>query len=78
MTNQIAIGLAIFIVGFFLLDHFVFHLDAMTVVLRKIVGAVKFMAFWREADCPQKPSPFLSGKSGAITCGKPNGRHLRS
>ncbi|MEO9864224.1 MAG: hypothetical protein ABJO29_14215 [Yoonia sp.] len=47
MTNQIAIGLAIFIVGFFLLDHFVFHMDAMTVVLRKIVGAVKFMAFWR-------------------------------
>jgi len=47
MTNQIAIGLALFIVGFFLLDHFVFHLDALTVVLRKIVSTINHMAFWR-------------------------------
>jgi hypothetical protein len=47
MTNQIAIGLAILIVGFFLLDHFVFHLDAITVVMRKIIGMINLLAFWR-------------------------------
>jgi hypothetical protein len=47
MTNQIALGLAIVIVGFFALDHFVLHLDAATVVMRKIVGLINMMAFWR-------------------------------
>jgi hypothetical protein len=47
MTNQIAIGLAIFIVGFLLLDHFVFHLDAITFVLRKIILLIQKIAFWR-------------------------------
>ena len=47
MTNQIAIGLAIFIVGFFVLDHFVWHLDALTFVMRKIVSMTNAMAFWR-------------------------------
>lgn len=47
MTNQIAIGLAIFIVGFFLLDHFVFHMDALTFILRLLIAAIHKIAFWR-------------------------------
>jgi hypothetical protein len=47
MTNQIAIWLAIFIVGFFVLDHFVFQMDALTVVMRLILSAIKKIAFWR-------------------------------
>lgn len=47
MTNQIAIGLAVVIVGFLLLDHFVFQLDAITFVMRKLLELINWMAFWR-------------------------------
>lgn len=47
MTNQIAIGLAVVIIGFLILDHFVFHLDAITFVMRKIIALIQKMAFWR-------------------------------
>ena len=47
MTNQIAMGLAIAIIGFFALDHFVWHLDALTFVMRKILAMTKAMAVWR-------------------------------
>ena len=47
MTNQIALGLAVVIIGFFVLDHFVFQLDAGTFVMRKLLGAIRFLAIWR-------------------------------
>lgn len=47
MTNTLAIWLALLIVGFFALDHFVLHLDAATIVLRKIVDLIGILAFWR-------------------------------
>lgn len=47
MTTQISIGLAIFIIGFFVLDHFVWHLDALTFVMRKILAMINTMAIWR-------------------------------
>ena len=47
MTNIIAIWLGIFIIGFFVLDHFVFHLDAMTLILRLLIETIAKIAFWR-------------------------------
>tara|TARA_B110000902_G_scaffold10205_1_gene12408 strand:+ start:7909 stop:8052 length:144 start_codon:yes stop_codon:yes gene_type:complete len=47
MTNIIAIWLGIFIIGFFVLDHFVFHLDTMTLILRLLIETIAKMAFWR-------------------------------
>lgn len=47
MTNIIAIWLGIFIIGFFVLDYFVFHLDAMTFILRLLIETIAKMAFWR-------------------------------
>lgn len=47
MTNRIAIGLFILIVGFFVLDHFVLHLDAATFLMRELVDLINAMAFWR-------------------------------
>tara|TARA_B110000967_G_scaffold177447_1_gene191562 strand:- start:1175 stop:1318 length:144 start_codon:yes stop_codon:yes gene_type:complete len=47
MTNIIAIWLGIFVLGFFVLDHFVFHLDAMTFILRLLIETIAKIAFWR-------------------------------
>mgnify|MGYP000432989227 CR=1 FL=1 len=47
MTNTIAIWLAILIVGFFVLDHFVLHLDAVSFVLRHLITLIGMVAFWR-------------------------------
>lgn len=47
MTNTIALWLGIFIVGFFVLDYFVFQLDAVGVILRGILQLITKMAFWR-------------------------------
>lgn len=47
MNTQIAIGIAVVIIGFFVLDHFVFELDAITFVMRKIIAAIRVLAFWR-------------------------------
>jgi hypothetical protein len=47
MTNTIAIWLAIIIIGFFVLDHFVFHLDAITLVVRLLIDLIAKVAFWR-------------------------------
>ena len=35
------------IIGFFVLDYFVFHLDAMTFILRLLIETIAKMAFWR-------------------------------
>lgn len=47
MTNIIAIWLGIFIIGFFVLDHFVFHFDAITLILRLLIEMIAKIAVWR-------------------------------
>lgn len=47
MTNTIAIWLGLAIIGFFALDHFVLHLDAIEIVLRGILELIDKVAFWR-------------------------------
>lgn len=46
MTNGIAIGLFVAIVGFFVLDHYVLHWDALVMVGRKGVELIQLLAFW--------------------------------
>ena len=47
MTNTIAIWIVIFVIGFFLLDHFYLQLDAGLIVARKLHDLIEFVAFWR-------------------------------
>ncbi|MCO4841525.1 MAG: hypothetical protein KC439_01275 [Yoonia sp.] len=47
MTNTIAIWLGLTIIGFFALDHFVLHLNAIEIVLRGILQLIDKVAFWR-------------------------------
>lgn len=47
MTNTIAFCLAILIIGFFVLDHYVLQYDALTVVLRLLIELIGKVAFWR-------------------------------
>lgn len=47
MTNIIAIWLAIIIIGFFLLDHFVLRLDASMFAARFLIDLIVKMAVWR-------------------------------
>jgi len=47
MTNQIAIGLALLIVGFFVLDAYVLHLDAGVFLARKGLDLIEYLAIWR-------------------------------
>ncbi|MEJ6398692.1 hypothetical protein [Yoonia sp. 208BN28-4] len=47
MTNGIAIFLALLIIGFFALDHYVLHLDALTFLFRRLIAVIDILAFWR-------------------------------
>jgi len=47
MTNPIAIWIVIFVIGFFLLDHFYLHLDAGLIIARKLRDLIEYVAFWR-------------------------------
>ena len=47
MNNSLAIVLALLIIGFFALDHFVLHLNAPMLALDAVVSLTKKMAFWR-------------------------------
>ena len=47
MTNTLAIWLALLIIGFFVLDHFVLHLDAQSIALRGLLDLITKVAFWR-------------------------------
>ncbi len=47
MTNSIAIGLFLLIVGFFTLDHYVLELDAPLFLGRKAFELIEYLAFWR-------------------------------
>ncbi len=47
MTNRIAIWLGLLILGFFILDYFVLHLNAPYVVMRLLIELIDKMAIWR-------------------------------
>lgn len=47
MTNTIAVWIVVLIAGFFLLDHFVLHLDAALFLARKGLLGLDYLAFWR-------------------------------
>lgn len=47
MTNTIAIWLGGLIVGFFILDALILHLDAHLYVMRAMLDLIRWVAFWR-------------------------------
>lgn len=47
MTNRIAVWLALLIIGFFVLDHYVLGLDAGVFLARKFMELIEYLAFWR-------------------------------
>ncbi len=47
MTNRLAIVLGLLIVGFFILDAVVLHLDAPVWIMRRLAELIQTMAFWR-------------------------------
>jgi len=47
MTNRLAIIIALCVIGFFVLDHFVLGLDAGVFLIRKGLELITWMAFWR-------------------------------
>jgi hypothetical protein len=47
MTNRLAIVLGLLIVGFFVLDAVVLHLDAPIWIMRRLEDMIRQMAFWR-------------------------------
>jgi len=47
VTNTIALWLACIIIGFFVLDHFILHLDAVTHVMRGVLFLINKAAVWR-------------------------------
>ena len=47
MTTRLALILAILILGFFVLDYYVLHLDAALFLVRKGFELINYMAFWR-------------------------------
>ena len=47
MTNGLAIALVLLIAGFFLIDHFLLHLDAPLFLARKGLELLDWLAFWR-------------------------------
>jgi|GEM_PF-4204173 hypothetical protein len=47
MTNTIAIWLGLLIITFFVLDHYVFQLGALTVVTQLLILSISKLAVWR-------------------------------
>lgn len=47
MTTRLAFILMFLIVGFFVLDHYVLHLDALVFIARKGIDLLQYIAFWR-------------------------------
>ena len=47
MTTRLALILAVLILGFFVLDYYVLHLDAALFLARKGFELINYMAFWR-------------------------------
>jgi len=47
MTNRLALWLVLLIVGFFVLDHYVFGLDAGVFLARKFIDLIEYLKIWR-------------------------------
>ena len=47
MTNRIAIFLALLIIGLFLADRFVLHLDLPLFLAKQFADLVEWVSFWR-------------------------------
>jgi hypothetical protein len=47
MTNALALVLIGLVAGFFLLDHFVLHIDAALFLGRRGLDLIEWLAFWR-------------------------------
>lgn len=47
MTNKIAIALALLIIGLFLADHFVLHLDLPLFLAKQFADLIEWLSFWR-------------------------------
>ncbi len=47
MTNQIAIFLALLVLGLFLADAFFLHWDLPVLLGRELVGLIEYLSFWR-------------------------------
>lgn len=47
MTNTIAVGLAFLIAGFFALDYYLLRMDAAVIMMRYLIDAIRYLAFWR-------------------------------
>ncbi|WP_377505998.1 hypothetical protein [Octadecabacter sp. R77987] len=47
MTNKIAIWLALLLIAFFVLDHYVFGIGAGLFLLREFAALIEYVAFWR-------------------------------
>lgn len=47
MTTKIALSLALLIVGFFVLDHFVLQMNTGVFLGKRMIGLINQMAVWR-------------------------------
>ncbi|MEJ6508943.1 MAG: hypothetical protein QNK87_10520 [Octadecabacter sp.] len=47
MTTKLTLILAILIGGFFVLDHYVLHLNAFVFLAKKLIELMNYMAIWR-------------------------------
>jgi len=47
MTTRLSLILALLIVGFFVLDHYVLHLDAGVFLAKKGIELINYIAIWR-------------------------------
>lgn len=47
MTTRIAIILFLVVAGFFFLDAYVLHLDALVFLAKKGVALINYLAIWR-------------------------------
>ncbi|MDQ2089019.1 hypothetical protein [Marimonas arenosa] len=47
MTNQIAIGLGLFILALVGLDYFLFDWSNLMFLLKKLADLIEYLAFWR-------------------------------
>lgn len=47
MTNRIALGLGLLIIGFILLDLLIFGSDHVVFLGKKLADMIEWMAFWR-------------------------------
>ena len=47
MTTKLTLILAVLIGGFFVLDHYVLHLNAFVFLAKKLIELMNYMSIWR-------------------------------